>query len=268
MAYETLVVERHGPVGWLEFDRPHAGNAMDAVMMAELPRAWRELDADDDVRCVVVTGRGKAFQTGLDMAALARDPASLRESSRRTRDAALELTGWHLGVRTPVVVAVNGVCAGGGLHFVVDADVVLAARHATFLDPHVSVGQVSAWEAIGLTHRMAATVAARLALIGTHERLDAARAHRLGLVGEVVDGPGLRAAAQRVAESIARGRPEAARRVKRALWRSEELGLTAARTAAREDRLPTSPVTPEATRQEATRAGRRPDQETDREAQP
>src|SRR5690606_36420305 len=116
MAYQTLVVERRGPVGWLLFNRPRAGNAMDAAMMAELPRAWRELDADPDVRCIVVSGSGKAFQTGLDMAALARDPASLRESSRRTRDAALELTGWHLGVTTPVVVAVNGVCAGGGLH--------------------------------------------------------------------------------------------------------------------------------------------------------
>ncbi|WP_433377895.1 enoyl-CoA hydratase/isomerase family protein [Streptosporangium sp. CA-115845] len=234
MVYETLLVERHGPVGWLVFDRPHAGNAMDAVMMAELPRAWRELDRDEDVRCIVVSGRGKAFQTGLDMAALARDPASLRESSRRTRDAALELTGWHLGVGTPVVAAVNGVCAGGGLHFVVDADVVLAARHATFVDPHVSVGQVSAWEAVGLVHRMPATVAARLALIGVHERLDATRARRLGLVGEVVDGEELRDAAQRVAEAIARGHPVSVRRIKQALWRSEELGLARALTAARE----------------------------------
>src|SRR5690606_3220309 len=138
MPYQTLVVERRGPVGWLLFNRPSAGNAMDAVMMAELPRAWRELDGDDGVRGSVVSGTGKAFQTGLDLAALARDPASLRESSRRTRDAALELTGWHLGVTTPVVTAVNGVCAGGGLHFVVDADVALAARNASFVDPHVS----------------------------------------------------------------------------------------------------------------------------------
>ncbi len=231
MTYETLVVERRGPVGWLVFDRPKAGNAMDAVMMAELPRAWRELDADDEVRCIVVSGRGRAFQTGLDMAALARDPASLRESSRRTREGALQLTGWHLGVRKPVVTAVNGVCAGGGLHFVVDSDVVLAASHATFLDPHVSVGQVSAWEAIGLTHRLPAAVAARLVLIGAHERLDAARARRLGLVGEVVDGAELLDAAQRVAETIARADPEVAGELKAALWRSLDRGLTAARTA-------------------------------------
>jgi enoyl-CoA hydratase/carnithine racemase len=229
--WETLAVERRGTVGWLTFDRPHVGNAMDAVMMAELPRAWRELDADPEVGCIVVTGRGKAFQTGLDMAALAKDPASLRESSRRTRAAALELTGWHLGVRTPVIAAVNGVCAGGGLHFVVDADVVIAARTASFVDPHVSVGQASAWEAIGLARRGPAGVAARLALIGVHERLGAERARQLGLVGEVVEPDRLLDQAQRLAETIAAGDPAVNRARKQALWRALELGLSDARTA-------------------------------------
>ena len=182
MSTGGLIVERRGPVGWITFDRPEAGNAMDAVMMARLPGAWRELDADPDVRAIVVTGRGRAFQTGLDMAALARQPASLREATRQTREARLELTGWHLGVSTPVITAVNGVCAGGGLHFVVDADIVIASTTATFLDPHVSVGQASAWEAIGLSSRIASTVAARLALTGRHERLTASRALEVGLV--------------------------------------------------------------------------------------
>lgn len=224
MAYRTLLVERRGPVGWLTFDRPRAGNAMDAAMMAELPQAWLELDTDQDVRCIVLTGRGRSFQTGLDMAALAREPESLRESSRRTKNADLRLTNWHLGIRTPVVAAVNGICAGGGLHFVVDADVVIAARHATFLDPHVSVGQASNWEAIGMTRRMAAGVAARVALTGVHERLDAERAHRLGLVGEVVDAADLARAAQRVAEWISAADPDVVRTRKQALWDTEENG--------------------------------------------
>lgn len=227
-AYSTLAVGRRGPVGWLEFDRPQVGNAMDPVMMAELPRAWRELDADPAVRCIVVTGRGRAFQTGLDVVALARDREGLREQSRRTRDADLALTGWHLGVETPVVVAVNGVCAGGGLHFVVDADVVLASTAASFTDPHVSVGQASNWEAVGMVRRMPAAVAARLALLGAHERLDAAGALRWGLVGQVVAPEELEAAAQALAERIAEADPAAVRARKRALWRAEELGLTAA----------------------------------------
>lgn len=228
MTEAGLAVECRGPVGWLIFDRPQAGNAMDAAMFAGLPTAWRQLEEDPDVRAIVVTGRGRAFQTGLDMAALAREPASLREASRRTRDADLQLTGWHLGLSTPVIAAVNGVCAGGGLHFVVDADIVIASTAASFVDPHVSVGQASAWEAVGLSRRIPAAVAARMMLVGRHERLDAARALQVGLVSEVVEPGDLEAAAQRIGEQIAAGDPRITQARKRALWAGAETGLTAA----------------------------------------
>ena len=65
--YTALVVERRGPVGWLVFDRPDRGNAMDATMLAELERAWADLDGDPAVRVIVTTGNGPAFQTGLDV---------------------------------------------------------------------------------------------------------------------------------------------------------------------------------------------------------
>ncbi len=90
-SYDTLLVERHGPVGWLIFDRPEVGNAMNATMMDELEAAWQELDADPAVRVIVNTGEGRAFQTGLDVAQLSRDPDALREQSRRTRDAELRV---------------------------------------------------------------------------------------------------------------------------------------------------------------------------------
>ena len=89
--YDTLLVERQGPVGWLVFNRPEVGNAMDHTMMNELEDAWRELDADPAVRVIVNTGEGKTFQTGLDVAELSRDKEALREQSRRTRDAELAL---------------------------------------------------------------------------------------------------------------------------------------------------------------------------------
>ena len=127
MSFTTLDVRRDDHVGWLVFDRPERGNAMDATMLAELEAAWRQLDADEAVRVIVNTGNGPAFQTGLDVGQLARDPDALREQSRRTRRAELKLTAWHNQVWKPVIAAVNGVCAGGGLHFVADADVVLAS---------------------------------------------------------------------------------------------------------------------------------------------
>jgi enoyl-CoA hydratase len=219
-----LQIRRDGVLGWLIFNRPQAGNAMDAAMMTALPHAWRDLDADDSVRVIVVTGAGKAFQTGLDMVQLARDPAALREMSRRTKRSELELTGWHCGVTKPIVTAVNGVCAGGGLHFVVDSDIVIASSRASFLDPHVSVGQASVLEAITLTRRAAFGPVARMALTGVHERIDAARAYELGWVSEVVDPPErLAAVATDIALRVADSHDAAAlSAIKRDLWRSLE----------------------------------------------
>jgi enoyl-CoA hydratase/carnithine racemase len=228
LSYAALRVERRGPVGWLVFARPDVGNAMDATMLAELEPAWAELEADPEVRVIVNTGDGPAFQTGLDVAQLSRDRDALREQSRRTRDAELRLTAWHCGVTKPVIAAVNGTCAGGGLHFVADADIVLAAAGATFLDPHVSIGQVSAYETIALVRKSPMEPIVRMALAGRHERVTAARAHQLGIVGQVVEPPaGLRDAAQDLAETIARRDPDLLAATKRALWAALEQGTPA-----------------------------------------
>jgi enoyl-CoA hydratase len=227
MAYRALSLQREGHVGWLVFNRPDVGNAMDATMLDELEEAWQELDADPAVRVIVNTGNGASFQTGLDVVQLARQPEALHKQSRRTRRAQLRLTAWHNQVSKPVVAAVNGTCAGGGLHFVTDADVVIASSNATFLDPHVSVGQVAAYEAIGLTRKMPFEAVMRMALVGRHERMSAQRAFELGMVGQVVDPPErLRDEAQALAEKIARNSPAAMRATKKALWGALEAGLT------------------------------------------
>ena len=225
MNYETVLVERDGPVGWLVFNRPRAGNAMDAAMMNELEPAWRELDDDPSVRVIVNTGAGDAFQTGLDMAQLSRDPEALREQSRRTKRFELRFTAWHNDVSKPVIAAVNGVCAGGGLHFVADADIVIASVRASFLDPHVSVGQASVYETIALAKKSPMEAVLRMAFTGRHERVSAARAYELGICSQLVDPPErLRAEAQALGELIARNSPAALAATKRALWGALERG--------------------------------------------
>jgi enoyl-CoA hydratase/carnithine racemase len=230
--YSGLLIERRGPVGWLIFNRPEVGNAMDAGMLADLPRAWQDLDADPAIRVIVNTGNGSAFQTGLDVRQLARDKAALKDMSRRTKRADLGLTAWHNKVGKPVIAAVNGTCAGGGLHFVCDADIVIAASSATFLDPHVSVGQASAFELIGLARRTAVEPVFRLGLSGRDGTMDAARAYQLGMVSQLVPPEELREKAQELAEKIARNPPETLRLVKHLLWNALEHGLTAARREA------------------------------------
>ena len=231
--FSTLEVFRAGHVGWLVFDRPEAGNALDATMFAELESAWALLDADPDVRVVVTTGNGASFQTGLDVRQLARDPAAMREQSRRTKRSELRMTAWHCGVWKPVIAAVNGMCAGGGLHFVVDADIVIVASDAAFCDPHVSIGQVTAYETIGLARKVAMEAVMRLALLGRHERVSAYRAHELGVCSQIVDPPSeLRAAAQALGETIAQHDPQFLAATKRALWGAFETSRSAAQSAA------------------------------------
>ena len=233
--FRTLEVHTDGHVGWLIFDRPARGNAMDATMLAELETAWQQLAADPDVRVIVNTGNGDAFQTGLDVGQLATDRDALREQSRRTKRAELKLTAWHNEVWKPVIADVNGVCAGGGLHFVADADIVIASSEAAFLDPHVSIGQVTAYEAIGLVRKSPMEAICRMAFMGRHERIGAERARQLGILSEVVEPARLRARAAEIAELVARNSPAAMAATKRALWGALEAGLTdACRAGAKE----------------------------------
>ena len=115
--------------------------------------------------------------------------ARLRGYEDSVRDFDLHFTSWHQHVTKPVITAVNGICAGGGLHWVADADIVIAASNAQFFDPHVSVGQVVAVEAIGLLRKMPAEAVMRMALVGRWERMPATRALELGMISQIVDPP-------------------------------------------------------------------------------
>jgi enoyl-CoA hydratase len=236
VTYTTLRVEREGPVGWLINNRPERLNAMNAVMRDELAAAWRALDDDPAVRVIVHTGEGRAFQTGVDVAEIASDGIGMERYRESLENFDLHFTAWHQQVWKPVITAVNGICAGGGLHWVADADIVIAASDAEFFDPHVSIGQVVAIEAIGLLRKMPAEAVMRMAFVGRHERMPAQRAYELGMISQVVDPPErLREEAQALAENIARNSPSAMAATKRALWGALEVGLTdACRAGARE----------------------------------
>jgi len=227
--HQFLKVERHGPVGWLINDRPDQLNAMNAGMRDEFADAWLELDQDPDVRVIVHTGEGRAFQTGVDVTEIATDGVGMQRYRESVENFDLHFTAWHQGVRKPVITAVNGICAGGGFHWVADADIVIAAGDAQFFDPHVSIGQVVAIEAIGLIRKMPVEPVMRMAFVGRHERMSAQRAHELGMISEVVDPPErLRERAQELGETVARNSPAAMAATKAALWGALEHGLTEA----------------------------------------
>jgi enoyl-CoA hydratase len=225
--YETLLVERHGAVGWLINNRPDQLNAMNAKMRDEFADAWLELDRDPAVRVIVHTGEGRAFQTGVDVAEIASDGVGMQRYRKSMEEFDLHFTAWHQKVWKPVITAVNGICCGGGFHWVADADIVIAASDAQFFDPHTSIGQVVSLEAIGLIRKMPVEAVMRMAFVGKYERMSAARARELGMVSEVVDPPErLRERAQELGETIARNSPAAMAATKKALWGALEMGLT------------------------------------------
>jgi enoyl-CoA hydratase len=227
--YEHLIVERQGSVGWLINNRPDQLNAMNSAMRDEFADAWLELDKDPEVRVIVHTGNGRAFQTGVDVTEIASDGVGFERYRDSMENFDLHFTAWHQQVWKPVITAVNGICAGGGFHWVADADIVIAASDAQFFDPHVTVGQVVSLEAIGLIRKMPAEAVMRMAFLGKYERMPAERALQLGMISEIVDPPErLRERAQELGELIARNSPAAMAATKKALWGALEHGLTEA----------------------------------------
>jgi enoyl-CoA hydratase/carnithine racemase len=214
---ETFLVDRDDHVLTVTLNRPEQRNAFNDPMRNELRDLWIETRADRGVRCVVVTGAGTGFCAGADMAHLDGERAPLGDD---IDDELAFLPGRNLDV--PVVVAVNGVCAGGGLHYVADADIVIASHDAWFTDPHVGVGQVSGIEAPSLGLRVPLAWLARMVLLGRHERWDAHQALTLGLVSEVVAPEQLLARAQEIAGWIAEASPESIRRSRAVYRRFEE----------------------------------------------
>jgi enoyl-CoA hydratase/carnithine racemase len=220
--WETLEVEIDGPVALITINRPERLNAISPTMQVELRAVWAALDADPELRVAVLTGSGdRAFCSGADVATVSD------VTRNRTSDYDREnyFTPQQAAVRKPTICAVNGVCAGAGLHFVSDCDFAIAADSATFVDPHVNVGQVAALEPIGLARRIPLGSVLRMVLVGRGERIDATRAFELGLVTEVVPAAELRKRSLELAHLVAAGSPQAIAISREAIYASLELPL-------------------------------------------
>ncbi|MEU6079178.1 enoyl-CoA hydratase/isomerase family protein [Streptomyces sp. NPDC047108] len=215
----TVRTEVKDGVALVTLDRPERHNAIDLPMAAELRCVWKEFRRRDDVRAVVLTGAGdRAFCTGLDRSADVPQPAG---------PYAIDDPLLHVGPKAcdlwkPVVAAVGGMACGGAFYLLGEAEFLIASTTATFFDPHTTYGMVSAYEAIGMAQRMPFGEVARMALMGTAERLSAARAHEIGLVSEVVAPEELAEAALRAAGVLASYPTEAVQGTVRAVWSARE----------------------------------------------
>jgi enoyl-CoA hydratase/carnithine racemase len=213
---DELRVERRGRVLVVTVDRQDRLNALSQDVHRDLQATWASLKGDRSVRSIVITGAGdRAFCTGMDLQAFTERGG--QRPLRQDVHEELRMTPLHCDVWLPTIVAVNGVCAGAGFHFISDADVVIASSKASFVDTHVSVGQVTALEPISLLPRIGLGNALRMAVLGRHGRMSAEDALRISLVDEVVPPEQLLDRATEVAEHAADGSPAAIERSKRAI---------------------------------------------------
>ncbi len=217
----------------ITLDNPKALNAFDLEMSLELKRLWSEVESDPQIVCAIVTGAGeRAFCTGWDVTSTATGESQKLTGDSRHDAPYGKITALQNKCWKPVITAVNGVCNGGGLHFIADSELVIAADTARFLDTHVAVGLVSALEPAGLARRIPLERVFRLALLGKAGQLSAAEALEIGIVGEVVPADDLMRRARETAETIAGFSPTALARTKRAIWESLDEGLDAGLDAA------------------------------------
>lgn len=220
---DGLVYERRDHVAYITLDRPDRGNALHASMIEPIKAIWAEVRDDPWVRCAVVTASGERhFCTGADVGAVAS-----RGKVKAGKGPLSEEVHWsprQNRVWKPVICAVNGVAASAGLHFVVDSDIVVASKTATFLDTHVNVGMVGAIENIGLAKRLPLGSALRMTLCGKSYRMDADRAYQLGLVDELAEPEELIDTAETIARQICANSPTAVSLSQQAIWSSVEMG--------------------------------------------
>ncbi len=214
MAGDPVLLEKSDGVAVVTLNRPDVGNACDEALATRLIAVWEELSADDETKVVVLTGAGsRHFCTGADM-----------QGAVRTGNAGFD--HWPdipEAFFKPVICAVNGVVAGGGWHFMWQADFAIASENATFLEPHVSIGWVPLREMLGLAMRAPQGPVRRMAYMGVTERMDAERAYQLGIVTEIVASEALLEHTFGIARTIAEQAPLAVKLQKEAFQRSFDL---------------------------------------------
>jgi enoyl-CoA hydratase/carnithine racemase len=220
-----FVYERREGIAFITLQRPQRGNSLTPAMHAIARKIWSDVRDNPAVRVAIFSAAGERhFSTGFDVSEAAGEEADEVFIDRPLGESVFWSPKQN-DVQKPVICVVTGLCVGGGHHFVVDADIVLASKNAAFTDTHVNVGMVGAIENIGLAKRLPIGTALRMTLVGKSYRLSAERAHQLGLVDELLDTPEqARAAAEAMAREILKNSPRAMALSKQAVWSSVERG--------------------------------------------
>ena len=227
----TVEIDEAAKVAVVTLDRPEAYNAFSPTMQEELKSTWRAFRSDDRVNAIVLTAAGDtSFCVGID-----RNEAEFTNMAGDSRlygtsnNFMYDDPGDDLGPKScdlwkPVICAVNGMACGGAFYMLAESDIIIAAGHATFFDPHVTYGMAAVYEPMKMLQYMPLGEVLRMTLLGNHERMSAATAHRIGLVSEVCPADELMERARWVADAIASQPAVGVQASLRSIWTANDLG--------------------------------------------
>jgi enoyl-CoA hydratase len=219
MNEQLVLVERAPPTAVLLLNRPKQLNALSDELMDELVRTLDDLDADAEIRCIVLGGSERAFAAGADIGVLAQTTSYEAATSDR-------LARWDSirRIRKPVIAAVSGFCLGGGCELAMLCDLIVASETARFGQPEINLGLMpGAGGTQRLTRAVGKSVAMDVILSGRF--LSAREAQAAGLVARVVEREAWLEEAKRLARTIAEKSPLALRLAKQAVNRAFETSL-------------------------------------------
>lgn len=203
MSEANIIVEKDAAIGWIRINRPERLNAFAGSMRTDLLHALENLEADTDIRCVIITGVGRAFSTGGDIAVM----AEIIEADDRSRFEQLVRAGADVVSRIetmtkPVIAAINGPAAGAGACLALACDLRIASESASIGFTFLRVGLHPDWGGSYFLPRLIGPAAAA-EFIFTGGMISAERGERLGLFNRVVPAAELEAAARGFAGEIA-----------------------------------------------------------------
>ena len=220
MAFETIIVEIEDHVALIKLNRPDALNALNQTLTRELMQALEEADANDKVRCIVLTGSEKAFAAGADI----KEMASMSFAEVNAANLFAALGDGIQQIRKPVIAAVSGYALGGGCELAMACDFIIASDTAKFGQPEINLGVIAG---IGGSQRLTRAVgkSKSMDMNLTGRFMDAEEAERAGLVSRVVPAKKLMEEALGAAHKIAEKSLLTARTAKEAVNRSFESTL-------------------------------------------
>ena len=234
MNYQTIILEKKDNITTLTLNRPEKLNALNPQMMAELVDAFHSIDQDDETQVLVITGAGRGFCSGADLSARAGNqgpgPSVEERTARETED--ITLKGFPceaplalVGMKKPVIAAINGVAVGGGCTLTLACDIRIASEAARFSIPLTRVGLTLE---LGSSYFLSRLIGIGKAceLIFTGRMIDAKEAKEIGLVNQVVPAEELMETTYEMASSIIKAAPLATGISKQGLYQGMNADLT------------------------------------------